>query len=181
MREDTDPFYSVLLSDPAGEKAVRTARWRAEQERRDARAAADRLQQMSLSVIGRNTSYEGRGTDADRAALAPAAPPDQDAMWDDGQRTYLRYPGNRRVPVAFQVLPDGKEGVIGQSTHPDPATNGNLLVVQGVVPLLRLRDGDAVVCLANRAYDPTGRNPGTGTVDPGVVRRTRVDADVRAR
>ena len=94
-------------------------------------------------------------------------------MWDDGQRTFLRYPGNRRVPHAWQVLPDGKEGVVGQTTTADPSNQGNLLIIEQVVSMLRLRDGDAVLCITNRAYDPVGHRTGTGTVDPGVVRQVR--------
>jgi type IV secretion system protein VirB9 len=177
VQEALDTFYSVLFADPVGEKAVRTARWKVEKEQREAQAAADRLKQVSLSTIQRNTAYEGLGTEADRAALAPSAPPGQDAMWDDGQRTFLRYPGNRRVPHAWQILPDGREGVVGQTTMADPSARGNLLIIEQVVPMLRLRDGGAVLCVTNRAYDAAGRNPGTGTVDPGVYRQARGMAD----
>jgi type IV secretion system protein VirB9 len=165
-----DTFFSVRFRDPGADREVRDAKLKAEAEAWEARAAADRLQQATLTAAHRNESYVGRGTDADRAALAPAA------IWDDGQRTYLRYPGNRRVPVAWQVMPDGKEGVVGQSTDADPTTNGTLLVVQSVAPMLRLRDGDAVLCIVNRAYDPVGRNPGTGTVTPDVQRQSREGA-----
>jgi type IV secretion system protein VirB9 len=177
MGEALDTFYSVLFADPVSEKAVRAAKWKAQKEQREAQAAADRLKQVNLSTLQRNTAYEGQGTDADRAALIPSASPGQDAMWDDGQRTFLRYPGNRRVPHAWQILPDGKEGVVGQTTMADPSTNGNLLIIEQVVPMLRLRDGEAVLCITNRAYDAAGRNPGTGTVDPGVVRQARGVAD----
>src|SRR4029453_9572697 len=122
-----EPFSAVVLADPVGEE-VRPPKWRAEKEQRDAETAANRLKQVSLSTLQRNTAYQGQGTEADRAALAPSAPPGEDAMWDDGQRTFLRYPGNRRVPHAWQILPDGKEGVVGQTTVADPSTNGNLLI-----------------------------------------------------
>jgi type IV secretion system protein VirB9 len=179
MREGFDTFYSVLFADPVGEKAVRSAKWKAEKEQREAAVVADRLKQVSVSTLQRNVAYEGQGTDADRAALTPAAPAGQDAMWDDGQRTFLRFPGNRRVPHAWQIMPDGKEGVVGQTTVADPSTNGTLLIIEQVVLMLRLRDGDAVLCITNHAYDATGRNPGTGTVDPGVLRQTLGVADAR--
>ena len=67
------------------------------QEQRAVREAADRLAQVQISTLQRNIAYDGQGTEADRAALAPAAPAGLDAMWDDGQRTFLRYPGNRAV------------------------------------------------------------------------------------
>jgi type IV secretion system protein VirB9 len=162
-----DTFFSVRFRDPRAEAEVRAAKLKAAAAEQEARIAPERLQTVSLNATHRNMRYDGWATEADRAALAPSE------MWDDGQRTYLRYPGNRRIPVAWQVMADGKEGVVGQSTDTDPTTSGVLLVVQGVVPMLRLRDGGAVLCIVNRAYDPTGRNPGTGTVDPGVQRLNR--------
>jgi type IV secretion system protein VirB9 len=74
MGEALDTFYSVLFADRVSEE-VRAAKWRAQKEQREAQAA-------------------------DRVALAPFVPPGHDAIWHDGQRTFLRYPGNRRVPHA---------------------------------------------------------------------------------
>ena len=171
--EQPDVFYSVVFSDPVADKVIRDAKRREAQEQRAVKEAADRLAQVQISTLQRNIAYDGQGTDADRVALAPTAPAGLDAMWDDGQRTFLRYPGNRPVPVAYQVLPDGAEAVIGQSTVADPATHGSLLIIHSVVPMMRLRSGESILCITNRTYDPIGRNPGTGTVDPGVVREMR--------
>lgn len=125
----------------------------------------------------RNAGYRGLGTERDRGALAPSSGGREPAMWDDGHRTYLRYAGNRRVPMVYQVLPDGREGLVGQSADPDPTTRGTLVTLHGVFqnasgtgPALRLRDGKAVLCVFNDDPDRTGRNPGTRTVSPDVVR-----------
>lgn len=179
--EAPDAFFSVLFSDPIADKLVRNAKWKEAQEKRQAEEVADRLQQVQVSTLRRNIAYDGQATPADRTALAPSAPAGLDALWDDGQRTFLRYPGNRSTPQAYQVLADGSEAVIGQNTVVDPATNGSLLIIHGVVPMLRLRDGESVLCITNRAYDPVGHNSGTGTVDPGIVRDVRGAADVRTR
>jgi type IV secretion system protein VirB9 len=176
-----DAFFSVhFSSDPIAEKIQREADrkerqkiWQEKQAKIEAQAVADRLTQVQQSVLARNTAYDGQSTDADRAALAPTAPTGLDAMWDDGQRTYLRYPGNRPVPLAYQVMPDGSESVIGQSTVVDSATKGSLLIIHSVVPMLRLRDGNSILCITNKAYDPVGHRTGTGTVDPGIVREVR--------
>lgn len=186
LTEDVpDTFFAVRFSDPVGARIVAeteqetarkaaTERWEAQRAEREQRAAAARLVQVAaLGTTRQNTAYDGQGTAADRAALAPAPSAAAPAVWDDGQRTYLRYPGNRRPPMPYQVMPDGKEAVVGQSTNPDPTTNGNILVLHGVFPMLRLRDGDNVLCIVNRAYDPTGQNPGTGTVSPDVLRVSR--------
>lgn len=175
-----DAFFSVVFSDPIASKILKEAErkerqkiYEEKQQKLQAQAVADRLTQVQQSVTGRNVAYDGQGTDADRAALAPTAPAGLDAMWDDGQRTFLRYPGNRSVPLAYQVMPDGSESVIGQSTVVDSATKGSLLIIHSVVPMLRLRDGNSVLCITNNAYDPVGHRTGTGTVDPGVVRQVR--------
>ncbi|MBB5696052.1 TrbG/VirB9 family P-type conjugative transfer protein [Muricoccus pecuniae] len=186
LTEDVpDTFFAVRFSDPVGERIVAEAerravqkeaseRWAAQRAEREQRAAAARLvQAAALGTTRQNTAYDGQGTATDRTALAPAPSATAPAIWDDGQRTYLRYPGNRRPPMPYQVLADGTEAVVGQSTNPDPTTNGNILVLHGVFPMLRLRDGDNVLCIVNRAYDPTGQNPGTGTVSPDVLRVSR--------
>jgi type IV secretion system protein VirB9 len=182
LTEDVpDTFFAVKITDPKGEakanawtyhllhandppRPSRADMRQIRMEEEQTRVANDRLEQPVVQAAAHNVNYVGQATSPNRAALAPSE------IWDDGERTYLRYPGNRKVPVVWQVMPDGKEGVVGQSTDPDPSTNGNLLVVQGVVPMIRLRSGDAVLCIMNRGYDATGRNTGTGTVDPGVRR-----------
>jgi type IV secretion system protein VirB9 len=175
-----DAIFSVVFSDPVAAEIIKEAErkerqkiWQEKEAKLQAQAVADRLTQVQQSALARNVAYDGQGTDADRIALAPTAPAGLDAMWDDGQRTYLRYPGNRSVPLAYQVMPDGTESVIGQSTVVDSATKGSLLIIHGVVPMLRLRSGESVLCITNNAYDPVGHRTGTGTVDPGVVRQVR--------
>ena len=161
----------VRVTYPGDEAAARRARWEAQREAREARAASARLRQHTISgETVRNADYEGQGTEADRAALAPSSGSREPSIWDDGHRTYLRYAGNRTTPMVYQILPDGREGIVGQNTDADPTTNGKVLVVHGVHRRLRLRDGKAVLCITNNRYDATGRNPGTGTVSPDVVR-----------
>lgn len=163
-------FYSLTFSDPVAKREIRRAEARKFQEEMEVSMVADRLQQVQTSTLRRNVSYDGQGTESDRLFLAPSAPAGLDAMWDDGQRTLLRYPGNRGTPVAYEVLANGTEAVIGQNVVVDPDTKGSMLILHKVVQMLRLRDGDSVLCITNTAYDPVGSNPGTGTADPGVFR-----------
>jgi type IV secretion system protein VirB9 len=187
LTEDVpNTYFRIEVVDKPGEvaaaAAARKAAWLAlhandppkpvltRQDRLDAdqgKRAADRLEQAGMAPAIRNDRYQGSGTAEDRAALAPSA------MWDDGERTYLRYPGNKAVPVAWQILPGGGEALIGQTVTPDAGAQGSLMVVEGVVPMLRLRAGDSVLCIVNQGFDPVGRNPGTGTIDPGVRRVSR--------
>lgn len=182
--EVDDTLFRLRFRYPADEAAVRRARWDAQREAREARAAADRLRAGTVSGESvRNARYNGQGTAADRAALAPSSGGREPAMWDDGYRTYLRYAGNRRLPMVYQVLPDGRPGLVGQSADADPTTRGTLVTLHGVFPALQLRDGKAVLCVVNRGWDGgQGRNPGTGTASPDVVREAvpaKEDARVR--
>lgn len=200
LTEDVpDTFFAVRIVDQDAEAQVRRERMRAQQEidrarareamawgdevraRRRAvqaqsaekievalnRAAGEELEKAAAVPVKLNEKYGGMATKEDRASLAP------DGIWDDGSQTFLRYAGNRRVPMVWQVLPDGKEGVVGQHTQADPETHGTLLVIDEVLPMIRIRDGAAVLCIVNRGYDPVGRNTGTGTVAPGVQRKLK--------
>ena len=162
----------VRVTYPADVAAARRALWEARREAHEASAASARLRQHTVSgETVKNDSYWGQGTEADRAALAPSSGTSEPSMWDDGRRTYLRYAGNRTTPMVYQILPDGRGSLVGQNTDADPTTRGKLLVVHGVFPALELRDGKAVLCIVNRRWDGgAGRNTGTGTVSPDVVR-----------
>ena len=91
-------------------------------------------------------------------------------MWDDGQSTFLRYPGNRRLPTFFVVHSDDKRREA--SVNYSVATNG-LVTLHQTAGEFRLRDGDQVLCIFNRAFNRIGRNPGTGTTSADVVREAR--------
>lgn len=168
-----DAFFNVVFRDPVSERLVRDDKRRKRHQEIEAETVAARLSQVEQSVLKLNLSYDGQGVDADRQTLAPSAGPGLDAMWDDGERTFLRYPGNRNPPTPYEVLADGSEAVLSQNTVVDSATKGSLLIINKVVPMIRLRSGPAVLCITNNAYDPVGRRTGTGTVDPGIVREVR--------
>ena len=176
-------FYAVRFTYPEDADRARRERWAAMREAREARAAAARLRANNISGESvKNKEYWGEGAEEDKAALAPSSGSTEPNMWDDGQRTFLRYAGNRRVPMVYQILPDGREGVVGQSTEADPTTRGSLLVLHGVFKGLKLRDGKAVLCIVNRGWDGgTGRNPGTGTTNPDVIREATDPQEKPAR
>ncbi|MCK8786562.1 TrbG/VirB9 family P-type conjugative transfer protein [Roseomonas sp. NAR14] len=163
-----DTYYLVRFAYPAEERAAAVAAASARRQAAAARAAEARAQREAQAARDRlataaapaaaNWRYDGQG---DRG-LAPSE------TWDDGQSTFLRFPGNRRIPAIFAVLPDGREAAVNYSASAD-----GLVTVHGVLAALRLRDGNRVLCIFNRAYDPTGRNPGTGTTRADVVREVR--------
>lgn len=170
--DQASAFYAVRFSYPTDEAAARRARWAAQRETQLAQVAAARLRQNTLAgETVRNARYQGQATPEARTALAPTSTGREPAIWDDGQRTFLRYPGNRRVPMVYQVLADGRESLVGQSADADPTTGGTLVTLHGVFPSLKIRDGRAVLCIVNLGWDGgRGRNPGTGTTSPDVIR-----------
>lgn len=170
--EAPNTYYLVRFTYPTEERAAAAA---ADEARRQAantatetrrRELAERQARDRLQLAGANGAtpgvmnwnYDGQG---DRE-LAPAE------VWDDGQSTFLRFPGNRRVPAIFSVLTDGREAAVNYS-----ANTSGLITIHQTGPALRLRDGGLVLCILNRTHDAIGRNPGTGTTSPDVVRELR--------
>jgi type IV secretion system protein VirB9 len=147
--------YTIRYQYPADEKAAKVAAWKAAQDKSKRQAQEIALHQQA-QVAPRNVNYVAQGD----AALAPTS------IFDDGYTTQIEFAGNRRIPVLLTVTPDGKESQISGFTTED---NG-IIKIHEVLPLIRLRDGDTVLCIVNRAYNPTGNNPGTGTTSPDMNR-----------
>lgn len=90
-------------------------------------------------------------------------------VWDNGQSTFFRFPGNMRIPAFFVVNPDGKEAVADYTVN----SQTHIVTVHQTAPEFRLRDGHSVLCIINRHYDPIGHNLGTDTTSPDVRRVLR--------
>jgi type IV secretion system protein VirB9 len=105
----------------------------------------------------RNWRYVAQGS----AALEPSE------VSDNGQATAFRFPGGRRLPVIYTAAPDGQETIVPYALH------GDVAVVQATAPAFVLRDGQAVLRILNRGFDPLGRDPGTGTGTPDLTRFVR--------
>jgi type IV secretion system protein VirB9 len=155
--------YTVRFVYPADEAKARAAaaagaaKHRA--ARRDVKLAAARLRAPSPTVI--SVGYQAQGTAEERAALTP------DATWDDGQSTYFRFDGNRRLPVPYVLMPDGEEAVV------DYTVQDRTLIIHKTAARFRLRDGDLILCITNPNHSAAGFNPGTGTASPDVVREMK--------
>lgn len=86
---------------------------------------------------------------------------------DDGTFTYLTFTNNRDMPAVYSVDAAGKEALINTNVE------GNTIIVHRVVPQIRLRKGDAVVCILNKSFDPDGGVDNTsGTVVNTIERIT---------
>lgn len=163
-------YYSVQFTYPADaakkrhEAALAAAKKKAAREAARAahyqlKLAHARLEEEARDPLSgpRNWRYVAEG---DRSILPIA-------VWDNGFSTVFLFPGNVRVPSIFVVDPDGKEAT------PNYSVKGDLVEVDTVARQWRLRDGHTVLCVFNEAYNPVGRNPGTGTTSPDVQRVTK--------
>jgi type IV secretion system protein VirB9 len=162
-------YYSVQFTYPADEAARRRATALAAWKQRQAAATAQAAQQQAALAHQtledqakdpfsgpRNWKYVGKGA----KSLAPLN------TWDNGFSTVFEFPGNMRMPAILMINPDGKEAT------PNYVVKGNLIEVDAVAKQWRLRDGNTVLCVFNRAFNPIGNNPGTGTTSADVLRVT---------
>ncbi len=115
------------------------------------------LSRLQAKPVVRNTNYslaEGEHSQD----IVPTL------VFDDGRFTYLRFPGQRDVPAAFQVLGDGSEALVNTRMEDD------LLVIDRVARRFVLRAGSAVVGVWNEAFDLDSQTSAGGTTVPGVTR-----------
>lgn len=149
-------MYAVHFRYPQDERAERAARRTRAAERAREQNAQARLA-GAWAEGPRNWRYVAQGS----VALEPAE------VSDNGRQTAFRFPGSRRVPAIYAVAPDGAEAIV-------PATMaGDSAIVQTTARAFVLRDGQEVLRLVNRGFDPAGRDPGTGTGTPGLTRSVR--------
>jgi type IV secretion system protein VirB9 len=126
----------------------------------DAAAAAleRRVRELKLergAIEGpRNLAYSVQGP----AALQPSE------VSDNGRFIVLRFPGAQALPAIYTVGADGAEALAAFDVR------GEFVVVHGVAPGLRLRQGRQVLCITNDAYRPQGAPTGTLTAAPDVGR-----------
>ena len=133
------------------------------------RSAAVALLAGALGACAGGSDLPGcKGQEA--AATPPGFAP---VVWDNGQSTFFRFPGNQRIPVISALTPDGREGVVNSSV------SGETVTVHQLAPGFVLRDGRQVACVTNHAYDHVGVRPGTGTSSPEVERVARQGRGVR--
>jgi type IV secretion system protein VirB9 len=149
----TDTVFGLRFRYPQDQKARAAGALAAE-----AATLERRLLELKLDravVEGRrNLAYAVQGA----SALQPSE------VSDNGRFTVLRFPANQPLPAFYQVDAAGTESLVPFDVR------GEFVVVHAVVPQLRLRRGDEVLCIYNEAFEPYGVNPGTGTAAPDVER-----------
>ena len=149
------PFAIQFIYPEDAREAALAAR------RRQAASADERLAQSRLAVDyfygPRNWRYAAQGS----KAIEPME------VSDNGRLTAMRFPGNSTIPTIYAIAADGQETIIPYTMR------GDVAVVSTTAREFRLRYGGEVLRIINKAYDPVGQNPGTGTTTPEVVRSVR--------
>jgi type IV secretion system protein VirB9 len=88
-------------------------------------------------------------------------------VFDDGTKTYFKFPNNRPLPTVFESLGDRSEEMV--NAHME----GDQLVADRVARRFVLRLGNSVAAVINEAFDIDGVAPLDGTTVPGVQRVLR--------
>lgn len=121
----------------------------------NAQIVAARMADAKPQPKNLNYTLESNGRGAD---IAPKA------VFDDGNFTYFRFPGNSEVPTIFVIGSDGKEARTNFNM------TGDYAVVQRLGRKFVLRLGKSVVSVFNESFDPIGSTPPDGTTVEGVAR-----------
>jgi type IV secretion system protein VirB9 len=137
--------YLIRYDYPAEVSAAQAAAWRARKAKQDAESAEIALHIAAQQPAGHNAPTE---------------------IFDDGYTTTLRFPGNMRIPTIFRRNPDNTDAEVTGTTTEE----GGYVFIHSVLPYIRLRDGDLVLCIWNRAYEQIGNVPGTGTTSDSIKR-----------
>lgn len=107
----------------------------------------------------KNMNYWGCGSTAIRPQRA----------YDDGVQTRLLFGARSEFPAMYVKNDDESESLLNFTV--EPATGE--VVIHRVARRLILRRGLLVSCLENRSFDGGGSRLDTGTLVPGVERRTK--------
>lgn len=151
---DPSLIYALSFRYPDEEAAKAAAKSKSE-------AVKSRLSEMKSKLAA--ARKEGENYDYWVAGSQEISPT---AARDDGRFIYLTFNNNRDMPAVYSVDEDGNEALINTNV-----VDGNTIVVQRLVRQLKLRKGNAVACVVNKAFELNGGTDNTtGTVAPDVER-----------
>jgi type IV secretion system protein VirB9 len=160
-------YYSVQFTYPADE-AERRRVLAAAQAVRDVAASRAREAQHQLQLAHQKMEQKARDPFSGDRNWHYIAQGDRSLLplevFDNGYSTVFRFPGNVRIPSVFVINPDGKEAT------PNYSVKGDLVQIDSVARGWRLRNGQTVLAVWNRAFDPVGKSPETQTSSPNVQR-----------
>ena len=172
----TTPCYIVRYTYAADVAAENAAKWAAQAAFRRQNSAEVALRQANdpmqcdtnhpFNPPGCNYAYVVVGdTRLSPVGVSTGRP----AVWDYKGTTVMRFPGNMALPIVLVVNRDGKEAQPSGVTVED----GGIVKLHSVEQIIRLRDGDMVLCIYNQRYNQIGDNPGTGTINDAISRQVK--------
>lgn len=94
-------------------------------------------------------------------------------VWDNGEFTFFKFPGNRDVPAIYMVDAAGNESIVNRNTT---GAANDVVVVQKINPKFYLRLGTQALAVFNEAFDPYGVPNNSGTSSPAVERVVKGEA-----
>ncbi|MBS0984269.1 TrbG/VirB9 family P-type conjugative transfer protein [Gluconobacter cerinus] len=153
----------------AAASAVRAKKAADEQARQEMALAEWRLKQdRSPQAQGRNWKYDAQNIKEGDNSCEIIGPERNAGVSDDGVTTSLLFAPHTALPVPYILDQDGHESQVQHSQ--EDTKDGVLMTLHAVAPKIILRRGNRVCGFVNKAYDPIGHQPGTGTVSTNVVR-----------
>jgi type IV secretory pathway VirB9-like protein len=148
-------FTGPPPATPAQQQAAAAAWW-TKKHADDAAKAVEKIRADALTVSAETCHYTAKGKRP--TAIEPRCP------MDNGEWTFMRFPGLSRKPAIYVVTGDNEERLARQHGA------GDFVVIEEIAARFRLRLGNEVLDVINDAYDPHGQPANTGTIVPGVVR-----------
>lgn len=167
--DNTASTFKISFTYPQDEAAAKAAAWRQRQAALQMQAVKDKLATTgpgsASGLNGYSCDYvEQHDPKKGRPNFIPTR------VCDDGQTTYMWFPGNMVVPAISLDGPDKKPTVPMQNFD----STGSYQVIHQVAQHFYLRYGDVdsnVVCIWKTGkVDPVGYNPGTNTSSRDVER-----------
>jgi type IV secretion system protein VirB9 len=154
--DDPDATFGLIFTYPTDVQVASAAVAKKAAEDNEARTSRNRLE-ADVFYGMRNWRYTAKG---DRG-IAPTE------VSDNGRLTAFRFPGNTKIPAIYIVGPDSTEQIAPFVMKDD------LVVVQDTAREFHVRQGTSVLYIYNRAFDPVGPDPRTGTTSTDVIRQLR--------
>lgn len=157
--------FLVRFTYPGDVAAAAAEAWRVKE-----RAKIEHEMEAKLGTVGRGSISGQNGYACDYIYQTnpkhhPVFVPTR--VCDDGQKTFILFPGNTPLPAISVDGPDGQPMITDGSFD----SIGSYYVINRVVRHIYLRSGELVVCIWKQGEpNPAGFNPGTNTSVRGVER-----------
>lgn len=143
-------------------------------QKRERESTAQRVQSELANPYGagpKNFSYAMSDAPASRS-IEPLN------VWDDYRFTYFRFPVNAELPTIFAIDSNNKETIVNFSVL---GADHNIIAVQYTAREWRVRYGDRVVGIVNRAYNPSYGAASSGTISNTVHRVEAAETEETAQ